>query len=137
MEKNTTMREMTGWMGRLAFILNGLKAWLILLLPICAFVYFYADHLENISATDPYAEASAIFLAGLVIIAIAYYVLIFPSIVKRLRDIVGKDLKRPKLMAFIIIIGLNIPIVGFITGLVLIAYPGLYSQAEARGEEVS
>lgn len=137
MKKNTTLLEMDGWIGRLAFIYNGLKAWFILAIPIIAFVYFYLDHFNQALELDPNTNPSPTFLAGAVIIGLVYYALIFASVVKRLRDIVGKDLKRPKLMAFVIILGLNIPIVGFITGLVLIAYPGIYSQAEVQGEELS
>lgn len=129
MEKNTTLLEMSGWMGRLAFIFNGLKASLILLLPTALFVYFYLDHATQLVQADATANPSGTFLAGAFAIGIAYYALVFPSIVKRLRDIVGKDLKPPYVLAIIIVIGLNIPIVGMITGLVLISYPGTFSQA--------
>lgn len=134
MQKNTTLLEMSGWMGRLAFIFNGLKASLILLLPTALFVYFYLDHATKLIEADANANPSGTFLAGAFAIGIVYYALIFPSIVKRLRDIVGKDLKSPYWLAIVIVIGLNIPFIGLITGLVLISYPGIYSKAAAADD---
>lgn len=131
MRKNNTMFQIDGWMGRLPFIWNGIKAWLLLMPFAALFVYSYLDHFQKLLATDPNADTSSTFLLGAAIIGLVFYALIFPSLVKRLRDITGKDLKKPYLLAFAIIIGLNIPIVGFITGLVIIAYPGVFSKDAA------
>lgn len=127
LQKNTTLLEMDGWMGRLAFILNGLKAMFIVLIPAIIFVYVYLQFNDGVIESGTDSMPSALFLTGAGIIGMLYYALIYPSVVKRLTDIVGPEIKKPRLLALIIIIGLNIPIVGFITGLVLSTFPGKIS----------
>lgn len=131
MQKNNAMFQIDGWMARLPFVFNCLKALLMVLPLVAIFVYFYLNQAspETIKETELVGDSS--YLAGIGVITLIYYAMIFCSIVKRLRDILGKDIKSPYILPIIIIIGLSLPVVGFITGLVLTFYPGIFSKEAA------
>lgn len=128
LERNTTLLGMDGWMGRLDFFLCGLKASLIILIPFAILAYAYGQFSGG--QIEEGALPSPVFVIGVLLLLVLYSAIIYPAVVRRLRDIVGPDIKRPKLLALIIVIGLYIPIVGSITGLFLTFYPGKLSAQE-------
>lgn len=128
MEKNNAMFQIDGWMARVPFIFNTLKAILMVTPLVGLFVYAYIGQVDpdKIETTELVGDST--YLMGIAVITLIYYAMIFCSIVKRLRDITGKDLKKPYILPIIIILGLTLPIVGIITGLVLTFYPGVLSK---------